>query len=276
MLPPVTNEQTPALIDAGNTAIKLYQRTEAASSHRGVQLLERRYRPVRPEDWYQVLRSHGIHHARWVSSWPEDEQQRWQHTLAEYAITLEPLQKETFLACVPHWNYALEELGLDRIMGISAVYPYTTPETGVILISAGTATCVEVVTHLNGYLGGWIQPGLRAWCDAMKQPAPHLPVLEASTLRVPETALGYNTATALACGLVNPYLLGLARSVATSVEAAASPTLHWRLITTGGHATTLRELGLIEALHQALCFPTSLEDMGNTPELLALSAFQTS
>jgi pantothenate kinase type III len=272
MHPTPPQQPIPALIDAGNTAIKLYQLSPTHATPT-LQLLERCYRPVSVEAWCHTLKQHNIHTAHWVSSWPEEEQQQWQDALTKQSITLHRLSKETFLPRLPHWHYATEELGLDRIMGITAVYSQSTPHKGVILISAGTATCVEFITK-QGYHGGWIQPGLRAWCDAMKHPAPHLPTFEAPSLPLPETPFGHDTASAVLSGLVRPYILGLACSISNAL-AQAGLGQHWRIVSTGGHAPTLRRLGLIEALsQQATTANLSVEDGGDTPDLLPRVAFE--
>lgn len=220
MVHPFDLSVKPALIDAGNTAIKLYQSSATHSNEEApsIEVLERTYRPVTVEDWYTTLLEHDITTAHWVSSWPAEEQQRWQQELQQRGIALNVLERQHFLPCLPHWHYNTDELGLDRIIGIAAVYPYTTPETGVVLISAGTATCVEFITH-DGYQGGWIQPGLRAWCDSMKHPAPHLPTFEASTLPLqPVVALGNNTHTAVLKGLITPYLYSITGSIVQTLN----------------------------------------------------------
>jgi pantothenate kinase type III len=258
------------LIDAGNTCLKLYE-VPALSPGGETSVWVRQLFSWPATDTETVsslcstLHHLGVVHPIWVSSRPINVQQQMLHVLTTAGISVQHLDRHCLLNCLPQWDYNTEQLGLDRMLNILGAQGYFSEVIhGLVLIQAGTATCVEFIQP-GRYCGGWIQPGFQMGYQGFIEAAPHLliPNINQLAATTPKTSfpLPHNTATALHMGMTRPYLLGLSATIEAAIREGfpERPFESWGMITTGGAASTLRDLGLMQTI--------PFEDLGHVPEL---------
>ena len=144
---------------------------------------------------------------------------------------------------VRRWGpgYDLTALGIDRLAameGYLATMALADRDRGVthaVIVSAGTATTLDVVTVSGEHLGGWIIPGLKVALRSLRQATQLLPLLEPE---LQETArLGHGTVEALEQGVLNMTLGAIAR--AHSLVSVAEAQIVSSIILTGGQAPLL-------------------------------------
>jgi type III pantothenate kinase len=124
-----------------------------------------------------------------------------------------------------------DQTGPDRLLAAwAASRLYGVP---VIVVDLGTATTVDVVDHDGFFLGGAILPGLALAADALAEGTARLPRVE---LRLPTEAVGADTASAIASGVVIGHV-GAVRELALRMHGSfdrGDDTT--RIVVTGGHA----------------------------------------
>jgi|GEM_PF-3811193 len=229
------------MIDAGNTAIKaILLHDDAVSSIASIVYasLDIGHKRDAGKRLVAACLKQGLplDAIAFVSSLPQDQQLALADSLD--AQLPQPMRRITKADCLPHlkaWHYDTHDLGLDRMMNLVATHTLYPDET-VVIINAGTALCVDLL-HKGEHIGGWIQPGFRAWCSLLQEKAPHLPAVNPDEMNTPET-WPRSTKEALAFGLHNPYMLGVIHAVHFALNATpcTSPD---KLILTGGDAETI-------------------------------------
>jgi type III pantothenate kinase len=125
------------------------------------------------------------------------------------------------------------EVGPDRLINAyAAAHLLGTP---AIVVDCGTATTFDVVDAHGAFIGGAIAPGLQLGLEALAARTARLPLVE---LRVPDGAIGRDTAAAIRVGTVLGHrtmiegILGrIRRELAVSAEI---PPHEVRAILTGG------------------------------------------
>ena len=131
------------------------------------------------------------------------------------------------------------EVGADRLVNCLAAWKKY--QTAAIVVDAGTATTVDVVSNSGHFLGGAIAPGLQISANALFHAAARLPPVDLAT---PPQAIGRSTITALQSGLVYGYA-GLVKELVarcqTELEAVA-PGEPITIIATGGLAAIIAPL----------------------------------
>ena len=124
-----------------------------------------------------------------------------------------------------------EAVGTDRLLAAGAAFRQV--GGSVIVVDAGTALTVDLVSEAGCFVGGTIAPGLRAMANALASGTSLLPEVK---LEAPPSALGRDTRECIRAGVV----FGAAGAVDRVVEeliAAADPAP--RVLLTGGDATFL-------------------------------------
>ena len=124
-----------------------------------------------------------------------------------------------------------EAVGIDRLLAAGAAFRQV--GGSVIVVDAGTALTVDLVSEAGCFVGGTIAPGLRAMANALASGTSLLPEVK---LEAPPSALGRDTRECIRAGVV----FGAAGAVDRVVEemiAAADPAP--RVLLTGGDATFL-------------------------------------
>lgn len=97
-----------------------------------------------------------------------------------------------------------QEIGADRIANSFAVFQkYQLPS---VVIDLGTATTFDVVTQLDGYIGGVILPGPQGMLDYLGSKTALLPHIQLTKIAHSVKAIGQDTKQALSSGIINGYL----------------------------------------------------------------------
>lgn len=129
------------------------------------------------------------------------------------------------------------EVGPDRLVNAYAVARLHGQPA--VVVDCGTATTVDAVDASGAFVGGAIAPGLAMGLDGLATRTARLPRVEP---RLPERAIGRDTAAAIAAGavlghrlLVEGLLARVRRELAASAGIAPSDV---RAVLTGGLAAT--------------------------------------
>ncbi len=141
-------------------------------------------------------------------------------------------------------QYRLDQLGIDRIALVEAGR-HLYPAQNLILLSAGTAVTVEVLSAEDVYWGGYILSGLQTRLDALHEKTSKLPLLRLADLYDPqslygEKLLGEDTSTAILRGVLREItwmMQGLKRDLAEK-----DPSRSWQVCVSGGGAELLSKL----------------------------------
>ena len=139
--------------------------------------------------------------------------------------------------------YRYEELGIDRAaMAEAAVALF--PERNLLVVSAGTAVTIEVITADHRYQGGYILPGLQTKLTSLHLRTARLPQIrlaEINPLEIVEAEfLGHDTRSAMLRGVLRETELAV-----RGLEGALEKRLGvkgWHLICTGGDGEFLSKL----------------------------------
>lgn len=123
---------------------------------------------------------------------------------------------------------APHETGADRIANCAAAYARFGGPT--IVVDAGTATKIEAITADGVFVGGVIAPGPGVTLEALASRAARLYAVE---LRLPETAIGRNTVSAVQSGVVAGHL-ALIEGMVSRVRDELGGARH--IVLTGGFA----------------------------------------
>ncbi len=126
-------------------------------------------------------------------------------------------------------GYELKELGIDRL---AAIEGWARLGRGrAIVVSAGTATTIDVVGEGGEHLGGYIIPGLKTALKALHEATSLLPALDpAAEAMPPEASLGHDTRSAMLGGALRM----TAAAIAETARESAAP-----VILSGGYAEAL-------------------------------------
>ena len=124
-----------------------------------------------------------------------------------------------------------EAVGVDRLLAAGAAFRRV--RGAVIVVDAGTALTVDLVSSAGCFMGGTISPGLKAMANALSSETSLLPEVN---LEAPASAVGRDTRECIRAGV----LFGAAGAVDRVVEelsdaADRSP----RVVLTGGDAHVL-------------------------------------
>ncbi|MCL2013898.1 MAG: type III pantothenate kinase [Oscillospiraceae bacterium] len=92
------------------------------------------------------------------------------------------------------------EVGADRLVNsYASLLLYGAP---LVIVDFGTATTFDAVSKDGKYLGGAIYPGIKLSISALVDKASKLPLIE---LKIPEKAIGTNTAESMQAGTIYGY-----------------------------------------------------------------------
>ncbi len=130
---------------------------------------------------------------------------------------------------------APERVGMDRLAAAVAANRVRSPRRPAIIIDAGTAFTVDVVSAAGEFLGGAILPGLHTSAAALAAATDQLPVVETSFLSKPP-AVGKSTEEAIRSGLVWG-TVGAIRELITRIASEVGDRP--QLLFTGGDAGRL-------------------------------------
>jgi type III pantothenate kinase len=124
-----------------------------------------------------------------------------------------------------------DRTGPDRLLAAwAASRIYGAP---VIVVDLGTATTVDAVDADGFFLGGAIAPGLELAADALAEGTARLPRID---VRLPDEAIGTDTASAIASGVVIGHI-GTVRELAQRMHARiAERAAATKVVITGGHS----------------------------------------
>ena len=138
-------------------------------------------------------------------------------------------------------GYDISALGMDRLAAIEGYLARlsrsdrTQGITHAVIVSAGTATTIDVVALSGEHFGGWIIPGLKVALKSLRQATHLLPLLDPESQDLAQ--LGHKTSEAMEQGVLNMTLGAIER--AQAMAAAGSSGYATTVILTGGHGPLL-------------------------------------
>ncbi len=122
-----------------------------------------------------------------------------------------------------------EAVGVDRLLAAGAAFRLT--RGAVIVVDAGTALTVDLVSAAGCFMGGTIAPGLAAMASVLASGTSLLPEV---TLEAPESVLGRDTPECIRAGVVFGAAGAVDRVVEELNESGGAAT---RVFLTGGDAS---------------------------------------
>lgn len=129
-----------------------------------------------------------------------------------------------------------EQLGTDRrAMALGAHQMF--PDKNVLVISAGTATTIDLITPTH-HMGGWIIPGMALMTNALNLNTAQLPKVSTDQEKSSLT-IGTNTNDAIHQGILASHLGAISMAQAYAKNQQIKLDL---MIVTGGNAKTLATL----------------------------------
>ena len=246
------------LVDIGNSAIKLnFVSKDVAASNGSV--LDDTYESLRIGDWtdfdFKKLPK-AVHY--WVTSCVDKAKlHELSNALDEAGRTRDRIR------AVDHRLIGLEidvdapeAVGVDRLVGCLAVAQRLAPDEAAIVVDAGTAVTIDMVTGKGVFHGGVIYPGADASFLQLNQQTAALPNLD-YTARNEIVATWQedagapkpwqrNTATAIVSGVYRMQLAGLAQTVVQfRASLPSSLASKCRIVLTGGGIEELLNAGKV-------------------------------
>jgi type III pantothenate kinase len=136
-----------------------------------------------------------------------------------------------------------ERVGIDRLLNAVAANVLRQTGRGAIIVSAGTATTIDLVTEDGTFAGGSILPGLELGARALHQHTALLPLVDFPALLMQERIgpLGRNTKDAIRSGLWYGQL-GAIREIVTQLAGLVRET-PVQIVTGGNGRRLAAELG---------------------------------
>lgn len=132
---------------------------------------------------------------------------------------------------------APDKVGVDRLLNAVAANVLRSALQPAIVVGAGTATTIDLISADGAFQGGAILPGLELGARALHQHTALLPLIETRELwRIPVPALGRNTRTAIQSGLWFGQIGAVREIVARLSDDAGAPPL---VLATGGNGEWL-------------------------------------
>lgn len=124
-------------------------------------------------------------------------------------------------------------LGIDRALAAMAVNRIRSADTPAIIVSLGTACTVNFISADGVFQGGAILPGFAMASQALHQGTAMLPLVSPESFFLPASAVGKNTAEAIAAGVYWSMVGAIEKLIA---EQSASSDKTPQLFLTGGDA----------------------------------------
>lgn len=129
-----------------------------------------------------------------------------------------------------------ETLGADRIAAVAGALSFLDRHDlspPLVIVDAGTAVTIEVVSEERIYVGGAISPGPALLQSALATGTAQLPEVE---WEYPASSIGTSTTDAIQAGLVIPFLGGIRNLLRQTIEEAGDSAV---VLATGGWASWL-------------------------------------
>lgn len=228
---------TTLALDLGNTALKYGVFTAAGLQESGVLTTPGQLGAL----WQRAQPQHAI----LASVATEAEAQPWLNELSTVLRQILPL-RPGFTPVPLHNAYATPQtLGADRLAGAVGA-AYLRPGQATLVVDAGTALKLDLVTADGTYHGGSIAPGLRMRMRALHTFTGRLPLVELPEPAASVQLIGDSTASSMLSGVLN----GVAAEVNGLVADYSRRYPGLGLVLTGGDAPYLQPrlapaLGLI-------------------------------
>lgn len=151
--------------------------------------------------------------------------------------------KSTMIKNLP-MKYNLNEIGIDRLVNIiAAKKKYGQP---LIIIDAGTATTIDVLSKKGEFIGGVILPGIDMLKGALHKKTAKLPLV---SLNEPKKLIATNTKEAIQSGLIYGYrhfVSGLVQQIIKELKYIP------KIIITGGQNKWLKTICLKSIISETL------------------------
>ena len=131
-----------------------------------------------------------------------------------------------------------EKVGLDRLAAAVAANALREQTRAAIVVSAGSALTINLISPAGAFLGGSILPGFRMSAQALASATDLLPLALLETAAEPPPALGQSTAAAIRSGL----FWGAVGAVREIIARYSMTHPHPNLFVTGGDLQRLAPL----------------------------------
>ncbi len=132
-----------------------------------------------------------------------------------------------------------DHVGIDRLLNAVAANVLRPTNRGAIVVSAGTATTIDLITADGTFSGGAIMPGLELGARALHDYTALLPLVDVPALiQLDVSPLGRETHAAISSGLWYGQIGGIREIVSRLVEPATQPPL---ILVTGGNGSRLAQ-----------------------------------
>lgn len=130
-----------------------------------------------------------------------------------------------------------DKVGIDRLLNAVAANVLRPADRAAVVVSAGTATTIDLIIVDGTFAGGAILPGLELGARALHEHTALLPLIDVPALvQQPVEALGRDTHAAISSGLWHGQI-GAIRELATRLTA--STVLSPVILVTGGNGRWL-------------------------------------
>jgi type III pantothenate kinase len=130
-----------------------------------------------------------------------------------------------------------DKVGIDRLLDAVAANVLRRSDDAAVIVDAGTATTVDLVSADGSFEGGAILPGLELGARALHQYTALLPMIDVpALLERPVAPIGKNTREAIGSGLWFGQIGAIRELIALFSERAGRPPL---VLATGGNGRSL-------------------------------------
>jgi len=166
---------------------------------------------------------------------------------------IKPMIISSRLECGIKYSYrSPATLGADRIS--AAIGALSLYDRDVIVVDAGSATTIDVITRNGNHLGGIICPGMYMLSEVMHQKTAQLPKVK---VVAPVNLIGKSTGECMRSGIFN----GTIMMIRGLIQAVKKQTKHdFYCVATGGAGRLLaRYVGEIDEYNEDLCLYGALE-----------------
>lgn len=163
-------------------------------------------------------------------------------------------------------RYNLGAIGMDRFAAIEAALALRAVGTvsgPLVLVSAGTATTIDLIDDSGIHRGGFIGPGVQLGLEAMHRGTAGLPQISSSELLPPKdwSVIPLETSGAMFHAGLRMQAAWIEREAMEWSKTLGGKPEHTRIVMTGGHATDISQL-LSEQYHSQLFLAPELGLIG--------------
>jgi type III pantothenate kinase len=133
-------------------------------------------------------------------------------------------------------------VGIDRLVDAVAVNRLRAADRPAVIVDVGTAITVDLLSAKGAFLGGAILPGIEMSARALHTFTDLLPLVDATELSTPPSALGTETVAAMQSGLFWGAVGAIRQLIEQLPKAAGDCVAQPQVFLTGGAGVSVAEL----------------------------------